>query len=48
MLGSIGVTVEINNYDPATVWQMLYDPASMWDLTIGTSTARFVDLKIRS
>jgi peptide/nickel transport system substrate-binding protein len=39
MLSTIGVTVEINNYDPATVWQMLYDPAAVWDFTIGTGIA---------
>jgi peptide/nickel transport system substrate-binding protein len=39
MLSNIGVTVEINNYDPATVWQMLYDPTAVWDFTIGTGIA---------
>jgi ABC-type transport system substrate-binding protein len=39
MLSTIAVTVEINNYDPATVWQMLYDPAAVWDFTIGTGIA---------
>lgn len=39
MLGDIGVTVEINNYDPATVWQMQYDPAADYDFSIGTGIA---------
>lgn len=39
MLSEIGVTVEINNYDPATVWQMLYDPEAVWDFSIGTGIA---------
>ncbi len=39
MLGEIGVTVEINNYDSATVWQMLYDPAAEYDMSIGAGIA---------
>ena len=39
MLKEIGVTVEINNYDPATVWQMQYDPAADYDFSIGNGIA---------
>ena len=39
MLSNVGVNAQINNYDPATVWQMLYDPASEWDLSIGAGIA---------
>ncbi len=39
MLSVIGVTVEINNYDVATVWQMLYDPAAVYDMSIGAGIA---------
>jgi peptide/nickel transport system substrate-binding protein len=35
MVSDIGVTVEINNYDPATAWQMSYDIDAEWDFTAG-------------
>jgi ABC-type transport system substrate-binding protein len=39
MLSVIGVTVEINNYDVATVWQMLYDPTAVYDMSAGNGIA---------
>ena len=39
MLGAIGVTVSIQNYDPATVWGMLYDPTAVYDMSIGAGIA---------
>jgi len=39
MMRDIGVTVEINNYDPATVWQMQYDPNAEYDFSIGSGIA---------
>jgi peptide/nickel transport system substrate-binding protein len=35
MVSEIGVTVEINNYDPATAWQMTYDLEAEWDFVAG-------------
>jgi peptide/nickel transport system substrate-binding protein len=35
MLSEIGVTVEINSYDPATAWQMSYDLEAEWDFSAG-------------
>ena len=39
MLSEVGVNLEINNYDTATVWQMMYDPDAEYDLTIGAGIA---------
>ena len=39
MMREVGVTVEINNYDPATVWQMQYDPNAEYDFSIGQGIA---------
>jgi len=39
MLAAIGVSVEINNYDPGTVWLMAYDPDADYDFTVGTGMA---------
>lgn len=39
MCDAIGVKVEINNYDPATTWQMLFDPNAVWDLSVGAGIA---------
>ena len=39
MLSAIDVTVEINNYDAATVWQMLYDPDAVYDMAAGNGIA---------
>jgi ABC-type transport system substrate-binding protein len=36
MLDQIGVTLNINNYDAATVMTMIYDPEADYDLSIGT------------
>jgi peptide/nickel transport system substrate-binding protein len=35
MVSEIGVTVEINSYDPATAWQMTYDLDAEWDFVAG-------------
>jgi len=34
MLKEINVNVEINNYDPATAWQLAYDPEADYDMSI--------------
>lgn len=39
MLSQIGVTANIFNYDPATVWTMQFSGDGDWDLLIGTSIA---------
>ena len=39
MLAQIDVTLEIRNYDPATVNTMVYDPLSDYDITVGAGIA---------
>jgi peptide/nickel transport system substrate-binding protein len=39
MVSEIGVTVEINNYDPAMAMQMAYDPESDYDFSVGVGIA---------
>lgn len=39
MCDTIGLKVEINNYDPATTWQMMFDANAVWDMSIGAGIA---------
>ena len=39
MLDQIDVKLEINNYDPATVWAMIYDPLAEYDISVGAGIA---------
>ena len=39
MLAQIDVTLEIQNYDPATVWTMIYDPEAKYDISVGEGIA---------
>ncbi|MCL1834942.1 MAG: ABC transporter substrate-binding protein [Oscillospiraceae bacterium] len=39
MLAAIDVTLEINNYDPATALSMIYDPEASHDITVGAGIA---------
>ncbi|MCL2124722.1 MAG: ABC transporter substrate-binding protein [Oscillospiraceae bacterium] len=39
MLDKIGVKVEIQNYDGATIFQMIYDPNASWEIMVGAGIA---------
>ena len=39
MCAQIGVTLQINNYDPATTLQMIYDPEAEYDISVGAGIA---------
>ena len=39
MYSQIGVTLEIQSYDSATLFTMMYDPAAEWDMFVGLGMA---------
>ena len=39
MLAQIDVNVEIQNYDPATIWSMIYDPDAEYEISVGEGIA---------